>query len=63
MDLKQLLAKHQDLLEKVASVSMAMSYCLGDRGPGPVLLNRGDLSTSQHCKEFPPLTANDIFFF
>lgn len=50
------------LLEKVASVSMAMSYCLGDNGPGPVLLNHCDLWTSEHSKEFPPLLSNDVFF-
>lgn len=49
------------LLEKVASVSMAMSYCLGDRGPGRVLLNHHDLWTSEHSKEFPPLLSNDVF--
>lgn len=50
-------------LEKVASVSMAMSYCLGDRGPGLVLLNHCDLWTSEHSKEFPLLLCNDVFFY
>lgn len=50
------------LLEKVASVSMAISYCLGDRGPGRVLLNHRDLWTSEHSEEFPPSLSNDCFF-
>lgn len=48
------------LLEKVVSVSMAMSYCLGDRGPGLVLLNHWDLWTSEHSKDFPPLLSNNF---
>lgn len=51
------------LLEKVVSVSMAISYCLGDRGPGLVLLNHCDLWTSEHSTEFPPLLSNDRVFF
>lgn len=50
-------------LEKVASVSMAISYCLGDRRPGRVLLNHRDLWTSEHSEEFPPSLSNDNFFF
>lgn len=50
-------------LEKVASVSMAISYCLGDRRPGRVLLNHRDLWTSEHSEEFPPSLSNDDFFF
>lgn len=51
------------LLEKVAGVSMAMSYCLGDRGPGLVRLNHCDPWTSEHSKKFHPLLFNDIFLF
>lgn len=49
-------------LEKAMSVSMAMSYCLGDRGPGRALRNHRDPWTPEHSKGLPPLLSDDVCF-
>lgn len=49
-------------LEKAMGVSMAMSYCLGDCGPGRPLRNHCDPWTPKHSKGLPPLLSDDFSF-